>query len=96
MIMVMGVSDSLPRGNRGRLRPDARRRKVRRSRLARIGLEGLEPRTLLATIPAAAATAPPQNLSNLTPTLGGLVREENSTTVEIDPVNPSKMVSASD
>src|SRR5271167_1368775 len=65
MIMVMGVSDSLDRGNRGRFRPDARRKKVRSSRFRRIDLEGLESRTLLATIPAAAATALPANLSSL-------------------------------
>jgi len=92
MIMVMGVSDSLPRGNRGRLRPDARRKKVRSSRFRRIDLEGLEPRTLMATIPAAAATALPANLSSLMGNAGGLTTSENSTTVEIDPTNPSKMV----
>jgi subtilisin-like proprotein convertase family protein len=90
--MGMGVSDSLPRGNRGRVRPDARSRNVRRSRLRRMGLEGLETRTLLATIPAAAATGLPQNLSSLMPTLGGLSASQNSTTVQIDPTNPSKMV----
>jgi len=90
--MVMGVSDSLPRGNRGRLRPDARRKKVRSSRFRRIDLEGLEPRTLMATIPAAAATALPANLSSLMGNAGGLTTSENSTTVEIDPTNPSKMV----
>jgi hypothetical protein len=92
--MVMGVSDSLPRGNRGRIRPDARGRRVRGSRLRRIDLEGLEPRTLLATIPAAAATAPPVNLSSLMGNAGGLTTSENSTTVAIDPTNPSKIVAA--
>ena len=90
--MVMGVSDSLPRGNRGRLRPAAQRRKVRRSRLRRMGLEGLEPRTLLATIPAAAATGAPVNLSSLMGNAGGLTTSENSTTVEVNPTNPSKIV----
>ena len=90
--MVMGVSDSLPRGNRGRLRPDARRKKVRSSRFRRIDLEGLESRTLLATIPAAAATALPANLSSLMGNAGGLTTSENSATVEVDPTNPSKIV----
>ncbi len=92
MIMVMGVSDSLHRGNRGRLRPDARRKKLRSSRFRQIDLEGLESRTLLATIPAAAATALPANLSSLMGNAGGLTTSENSATVEIDPTNPSKIV----
>ena len=92
MIMVMGVSDSLPRGNRGRLRPDARRKKFRSSRFRQVDLEGLESRTLLATIPAAAATALPANLSSLMGNAGGLTTSENSATVEIDPTNPSKIV----
>jgi len=55
-------------------------------------LEGLESRTLLATIPAAAATALPANLSSLMGNAGGLVTSENSATVEVDPTNPSKIV----
>ena len=90
--MVMGVSDSLPRGNRGRLGPDARRKRIRSSRFRRIDLEGLESRTLLATIPAAAATGLPQNLSSLMGNAGGLTPSENSTTVEVDPTDPSKIV----
>jgi hypothetical protein len=59
-------------------------------------MEGLENRTLLATIPAAAATAGPQNISALMGNLGGLTgataASESSAQVAVDPTDPSKLV----
>ena len=51
--MRTGTSDILSQGHSGRLRLDARLRRARKSQNYRIDLEGLESRTLLATIPAA-------------------------------------------
>ena len=61
-------------------------------------MEGLESRTLLATIPAAAAPivdgAPvgPTNLSTLANNIGGVNASESSSVVAVDPVDPSKLV----
>ena len=89
MVMRTGVSDTLPRGHRGRIRQDARLKKARKSRHYRIDLEGLESRTLLATIPAAAATGPPIPLTFLgTTTDNG---NANSPTVAIDPYHSQKL-----
>ena len=61
--MRTGSSDILSRGHRGRNRLDARLKNSRKSRLLWMDLEGLESRTLLATIPAATATGAPIDLS---------------------------------
>ena len=54
--MRTGASDVPSRGHRGRIRPDARLNKTRKTRLRRAFLENesLEARTLLATIPTPA------------------------------------------
>ena len=53
--MRTGASDVPSRGLRGQVRPDARLKKTRKTRLRRNVLEtSLEPRTLLATIPTPA------------------------------------------
>ncbi len=77
--MRTGSSDILSRGHRGRIRLDARLKKARKSRTYRIDLEGLESRTLLATIPAAAvvAGASPINLSALQDNWPNAQREQS-------------------
>jgi len=92
--MRTGSSDILSRGHRGWNRLDARLTNGRKSRYRWIDLEGLESRTLLATIPAATPTAAPQNISSLFGNIGGLTTSENSSVVAVDPLNPQKMVSA--
>ena len=82
------------RGHRDRSRPDSRLKKGRKSRDNRIGLEGLESRTLLATIPAAAPTivdnspASPISLTSLQTVSGG---NANSPTVAVDPYDSQKV-----
>src|SRR5262245_31421223 len=89
-VMRTGASDIPGRGHRGRIRPDARLKRARKSRIRRIDLEGLEARTLLATIPAAQATGAPIALTGLTDvTTQG---NADSPTVAIDPTNPNKLV----
>ena len=51
--MRTGSSEIVFRGHRNHSRPDSKQRKVRRSRNYRFDVEGLESRTLLATIPGA-------------------------------------------
>ena len=89
--MRTGSSDMLSRGLRGRNRLDARLKKARKSWYYRIDLEGLESRTLLATIPAVApGTAPLRNLTNLQDvTTGG---NANSPAVAVDPYDSQKLV----
>src|SRR5438874_2044300 len=94
MVMRTGASDSQGRGQRGRIRPDARPKKARQTRHRRTELEGLESRTLLATIPAATATGGPQNISSLFGNAGGLTTSESSVQVAVDPHNPQKLVAA--
>ena len=65
---------------------------TRRARLRLTELEGLESRTLLATIPAATAAGGPQNLSSLVGNVGGTGASQNSSTVAIDPTDPTKLV----
>ena len=64
----------------------------RKARMRWVDLEGLESRTLLATIPAAAATGVQQNLSSLLPTFGGVNASMSSSQVAVDPLDPSKLV----
>jgi len=82
-------SEIRSRGRRLGSRLDSRLKKARKSRYYQIDLEGLESRTLLATIPAITATAGPVNLSNLsTVTSSG---NANSPTVAIDPYDSDKL-----
>ena len=92
--MRTGASDVPSRGLRGQVRPDARLKKTRKTRVRRSMLESdfLEPRTLLATIPGATAAAAPQNISSLFGNVGGLVANQSSVQVAVDPQNPQKMV----
>ena len=89
--MRTGASDVPSRGLRGQVRPDARLKKTRKTRLRRAILESdfLEPRTLLATIPAAVATAPPIALTGFQTTTDN--GNANSPTVVIDPYDSQKL-----
>ena len=89
--MRTGASDVPSRGLRGQVRPDARLKKTRKTRLRRAILESefLEPRTLLATIPAAVATAPPIALTNFQTTTDN--GNANSPTVVVDPYDSQKV-----
>ena len=91
--MRTGTSDILSQGHNGRLRLDARLKRTRKSRNYRIDLEGLESRTLLATIPAASVVAgtSPFSLSSLGG--NGASANENSPLVAVDPLDPQKIVS---
>ena len=62
--MRTGSSDIQFQGHRGRIRPDARPRKARKSRYCFMDLEGLESRTLLATIPVATAPGAGQRIES--------------------------------
>ena len=91
--MRTGTSDIFSQGHSGRLRLNARLRRARKSQNYRIDLEGLESRTLLATIPAATpTTAAPTNISSLMGNLGGANASMSSSVVAVDPLDPSKLV----
>ncbi len=62
----------------------------RKARMRFLHMEGLEPRTLLATIPAPTATASVMNLSGLSSVSSG--GNANSPAVAIDPYNPNIVV----
>ena len=66
--MRTGSSDVVLRGHRDRNRLGLKQTKSRKSRNYRFDLEGLESRTLLATIPAPAQTSAP--LVNLSAPMG--------------------------
>ena len=89
--MRTGSSDILFRGHGDRSRLDSRQTKARRPRNYRFDLEGLESRTLLATIPAATPTTSAP--INLTAGINGPNAQENSPLVEVDPLDPRKIVS---
>jgi subtilisin-like proprotein convertase family protein len=92
MVMRTGSSDILFRGHRDRRRWDSRLTKARKSRQYQFDLEGLELRTLLATTPAPAPTTSP--LVNLSQPMGnGPGAQEDSPLVEVDPLDPQKIVS---
>jgi subtilisin-like proprotein convertase family protein len=91
--MRMGAWDSQLQGHRGAIRPKTRLREVRKARTRWVELEGLENRTLLATIPAATATAGPQNISSMFGNAGGANASQSSSVVVVDPTNPTKLVS---
>jgi hypothetical protein len=85
-----GARDVRPRGRSGRLHPDARPRRARKSRRCRIEPEGLESRTLLATTPAPAVMGPLANLTGFSDaTAQG---NANSPAVAIDPYDSQKLV----
>ena len=89
--MRTGASDVRSRGFRGQRRPAARLKQTRKTRLRLAFLESefLEPRTLLATIPAATATGAPVNLSGLSSvTTDG---NANSPAVVVDPYDSQKL-----
>ena len=86
--MRAGSSDALFLGQRGRSRLNTRLKKARKTRNRWIDLEGLESRTLLATIPAATATGAPINLS---PTNPGYA---DSPIVAINPYDSQEVVAA--
>ena len=91
--MRTGTSENLSQGHSGRLRLNARLRRARKPQNCLIGLEGLESRTLLATIPAATpTTATPTNISSLMGNAGGVNASQNSSVVAVDPLDPSKLV----
>ncbi len=93
--MRTGTSDFLSQGNGGRLRLNGRPRKARKSQNYRIDLEGLESRTLLATLPAATpTTVAPTEISSLMGNAGGVNASESSSVVAVDPLDPSKVVAA--
>jgi subtilisin-like proprotein convertase family protein len=84
-------SDTYFRGHRSQSHVGGRLRKARKSRDFRFDLEGLELRTLLSTLPAATlTTSSPMNLSQ--DVLTGPNAKEDSPLIEIDPLNPQKMV----
>ena len=91
MVMRTGASDVSSRGFRGQIRPDARLKQTGKTRRRRAFMECefLEPRTLLATIPAAAATAAPIALTSLQTTTDN--GNANSPTVAIDPYDSNKV-----
>ncbi|MGA2704845.1 MAG: VCBS repeat-containing protein, partial [Isosphaeraceae bacterium] len=89
--MRTGASDVSSRGFRGQVRQGARLKRTRKTRLRRAFLETefLEPRTLLATIPAATATGAPMNLSGLSSVTSN--GNANSPAVVIDPYDSQKL-----
>ena len=87
--MRTGSSDIGFEGHRSRIHRDARLKKARKSRYRWIDLEGLEFRTLLATIPAVTATGAPVQLTNLSNvTTDG---DANSPAVAVDPYDSQKV-----
>jgi hypothetical protein len=88
--MATGSSSIHSRRRGGRSRPDARLKDGRKARFRWLETEGLEPRTLLATIPAAVATGGAINLSGLSSvTTGG---NANSPAVVVDPYDPQEVI----
>ena len=87
MAMRTGASDVSSRGFRGQIRPDARLKKNRKSRLRRSALESLEARTLLAVLP------PAQYASGLI-TIPGGGGNDSTSTVAIDRYKPLHLASA--
>jgi len=87
--MRTGASDVSSRGFRGQVRPDARLKNTRKTRLHRAFLdtEFLEPRTLLAVIPAATPSGTIAAIGIGTSN----VANTSSPVVAIDPLDPSKL-----
>ncbi len=96
--MRTGSSDTLDLGRRGRSRQGMLPRKARTLRQRRIDVEGLESRTLLATIPAPAITqinGTPVGPTDLTG-LGNVTTDgdASSPTVAVDPYDSQKVFAA--
>ena len=89
--MRMGTWGKPLQGQNGRIQPKSRLKELRKGRTRWVELEGLEARTLLSTLPAATTTAAPVDLTGL----GSVATQGNadSPTVEIDPADPTKMIS---
>lgn len=85
--MRAGASSVSSPEQRGRTHRDARLRKTRKARLRREALEWLEPRTLLAVLPAAELAG---GLGNLT---GNTAGSMSSPTVVVDRYNPLHLAS---
>ena len=106
MAMGTGASDNSLRGPRDRNRPKSRLRRTRKARAQRVELEGLETRTLLATIPAAtyasaigavagspgAAGQLANNISSAFGNVGGTNASQSNAVVAVDPLDPTKLV----
>ncbi len=80
------------RGPRHQVGLKSQPRRWRRGRTHQLSLEGLEVRALMATIPAAAATGSLQNLSQMMANIGGTNASMNSSSIVVDPHDPTKMV----
>jgi subtilisin-like proprotein convertase family protein len=93
MFMRTGSSDILSQRHRSRNRVGTRLTRARRPQLYKIDLEGLESRTLLATIPAATATGAPINLSNL-PVGDTGFEYAGSPTVAVNPYNSKDVIAS--
>ncbi len=96
--MRTGSSDTLDLGRRGRSRQGMLPRKARKLRQHRIDVEGLESRTLLATIPAPAVTqvnGSPVGPVDLTG-LGNVTTDGDASapTVAVDPYDSQKVFAA--
>ena len=90
--MRTGSSEIVFPGHRNQRRLYSKQRNARRLREYRFNVEGLESRTLLATIPGPVDTSAP--LVNLSTTMGnGPGAQEDSPVVAVDPLNPQKIVS---
>ena len=90
--MRTGSSEIVFRGHRNQRRLDSKQRNSRRLREYRFDVEGLESRTLLATIPGPVATSTP--LANLSLTMdNGPGAQEDSPVVAVDPLDPEKVIS---
>src|SRR4051794_30211534 len=82
------ASEVESRGVRGQAGSGSRSATTRKVRLRRLALEGLEARTLLATIPAATVSAQVDVSNNP----GGTGAQETSPSIAYDPNSPQDMV----
>ena len=96
--MRTGLSDIQFHGHRGRIRPDARSRKPGSRGYCFVDLEGLESRTLLATIPGPVPATvdgtveTPMNLTSYTQATASQGGWYNSPTVAINPYDSQEVV----
>jgi subtilisin-like proprotein convertase family protein len=77
------------KGNRARTRPAARREASRTAKRRRLALEGLEPRTLLATSPLPSPIVVPNSQRDLS--ANGNINE-STPSIAVDKLNPNKVV----
>ena len=87
--MRMGTWGKPLQGHTGRIRPKSRLKGDRKARITLIELEGLELRTLLATIPAAAATGSAVNLTGFPNATS--CDNANNPMVVVDPFDSQKV-----